>query len=880
MWLGRQAAGLGLAGTVDADDLRALLEGRDPATGTPLGLAARRPDDGQRQGGAGGGRVRCHVLGAEVAVASGGRSPATPACSKPTTSPCAPRSTTWSGSGRRPGSGSNGRRQHPDTRGLIDGHVPPDHVAGRRPAAAHPRRDLGQGPDRRRPVAGAGCPLPEAPPADARRPVPVGAARRADPPLRGRLGADRQRPGRDRRRAARAARGVLEANRPGRRRPRGEDRRVPGPRGTRPDPVGAGGADPRGRRRHPCAQDRQRCRRICGHGGQDEAASSAGRPTGSPRLTACQPRGPSSPPAPSRSRRCSISSRPSGRRGPGPTCCGRSATSQPPVSQRCRDAAGPAALERACDRVHRRCVDLDPPDARAAGAAVGRPVDVARADRPRTSPASAILAEEERDPRLGAIDAQSRRPGPSTTRRPWTASTSCRPTPPPRSPATTAWCWSSARPAPARPPRCAAPSTICTARAAPVFGVAPTAKAATVLARRDRRCAADTVAKLLHEWRRPTGPARRLPAPARRRPSSSTKPAWSAPAPSTELVAPRRAQRWRLVLVGDPRQLQAVGRGGMFDELCAHRPHPRARHASTASANRGKQAASLQLRAGEPRRPRRLHRPRSRHRRHLRPAPRRDRPPVDRPHRRRATRSPSSPRPTNTSTRSTPPIQRARRTAGHLGDRRSRAIAGGETRRTSATSSSPAATTEPSAPTAGEPVRNRDRWTVADVGPDGSAHRVTPPRTRQPSPSPPTTPEPTSGSATPPPHTATKATPSTSASPSSPQPPPTAACTSAPPAAATDNRLLVVTDDPTAEARDVLEHVLANDRADIPAVTQRRNLARQVPRSRASQRRGRRSPPRTRRRQAPRRAIHPTARRGRAGRVRCRGRPAVAAWRA
>ena len=26
-------------------------------------------------------------------------------------------------------------------------------------------------------------------------------------------------------------------------------------------------------------------------------------------------------------------------------------------------------------------------------------------------------------------------------------------------------------------------------------------------------------------------------------------------------------QRWRLVLVGDPRQLQAVGRGGLFNEL-------------------------------------------------------------------------------------------------------------------------------------------------------------------------------------------------------------------------------------------------------------------------------------------------------------------------
>ena len=37
VWSGAQAAGLGLDGRVDADDLRALLEGCDPATGTLLG---------------------------------------------------------------------------------------------------------------------------------------------------------------------------------------------------------------------------------------------------------------------------------------------------------------------------------------------------------------------------------------------------------------------------------------------------------------------------------------------------------------------------------------------------------------------------------------------------------------------------------------------------------------------------------------------------------------------------------------------------------------------------------------------------------------------------------------------------------------------------
>ena len=44
------------------------------------------------------------------------------------------------------------------------------------------------------------------------------------------------------------------------------------------------------------------------------------------------------------------------------------------------------------------------------------------------------------------------------------------------------------------------------------------------------------------------------------------------------------------------------------------------------------------------------------------------------------------------------------------------------------------------------------------------------------------------------------------------------------------NQLLVVTDTADlAEARDVLDGVLAHDRADIPAVTQRRELAQQLP---------------------------------------------------
>jgi hypothetical protein len=58
-------------------------------------------------------------------------------------------------------------------------------------------------------------------------------------------------------------------------------------------------------------------------------------------------------------------------------------------------------------------------------------------------------------------------------------------------------------------------------------------------------------------------------------------------------------ESWRVVLVGDPRQLQAVGCGGLLTELCATgRVHELARiHRFT---HFWEVAASLQLRAGDP----------------------------------------------------------------------------------------------------------------------------------------------------------------------------------------------------------------------------------------------------------------------------------------
>ena len=104
-------------------------------------------------------------------------------------------------------------------------------------------------------------------------------------------------------------------------------------------------------------------------------------------------------------------------------------------------------------------------------------------------------------------------------------------------------------------------------RGRPVFGVTPTAKAAHVLAR-EAGLSADTVAKLLHEWHDDAG----APDPRYRLPSGTTLIVDEAGMVGTsslrELVELADRERWRLVLVGDPRQLQAVGRGGMFAELC------------------------------------------------------------------------------------------------------------------------------------------------------------------------------------------------------------------------------------------------------------------------------------------------------------------------
>ena len=132
-----------------------------------------------------------------------------------------------------------------------------------------------------------------------------------------------------------------------------------------------------------------------------------------------------------------------------------------------------------------------------------------------------------------------------------------------------------------------------------VFGVAPSAKAARVL-ERETGITSDTLAKLLYEWQRDDRP----PLDRYRLAAGTTVIVDEAGMVGTgalaRLVSLAELHDWRLALIGDHRQLQAVGRGGLFHELCVTgrsieltRIH-RFTHAWEA-------AASLQLRHGDPR---------------------------------------------------------------------------------------------------------------------------------------------------------------------------------------------------------------------------------------------------------------------------------------
>lgn len=132
-----------------------------------------------------------------------------------------------------------------------------------------------------------------------------------------------------------------------------------------------------------------------------------------------------------------------------------------------------------------------------------------------------------------------------------------------------------------------------------VFGVAPSAVAARVL-ERDTGITSDTVHKLIHEHQRTD----RQPAARYQLPAGATvivdEAGMLGTAVMSGLILLADRHRWRLVLIGDPHQLQAVGRGGLFHELTTTgRTHHLDRiHRFT---NQWEAAASLLLRHGDPR---------------------------------------------------------------------------------------------------------------------------------------------------------------------------------------------------------------------------------------------------------------------------------------
>jgi len=133
----------------------------------------------------------------------------------------------------------------------------------------------------------------------------------------------------------------------------------------------------------------------------------------------------------------------------------------------------------------------------------------------------------------------------------------------------------------------------------PVFGAAPSAKAARVL-ERETGVPSDTIAKLLHEWERtdqPSSARYQLPVGT----TLLVDEAGMVSTPSLARLTTLATDRgWRVALIGDPHQLQAVGRGGLFHELCATgRAHELQRIHRFAAE--WEAAASLQLRDGDPR---------------------------------------------------------------------------------------------------------------------------------------------------------------------------------------------------------------------------------------------------------------------------------------
>lgn len=135
--------------------------------------------------------------------------------------------------------------------------------------------------------------------------------------------------------------------------------------------------------------------------------------------------------------------------------------------------------------------------------------------------------------------------------------------------------------------------SVLNAQGRPVVGLAPSGKAAEVLASA-AGCETDTVAGFLtrHQTTRPS-----------RWPLGTTvildEAGMAATADLARLVHLAQINQWRLVTVGDPEQLSAVGRGGVFAHWCDTLAH---HHLDTPRRfeHQWEAQASLALRAGKP----------------------------------------------------------------------------------------------------------------------------------------------------------------------------------------------------------------------------------------------------------------------------------------
>ncbi len=251
-------------------------------------------------------------------------------------------------------------------------------------------------------------------------------------------------------------------------------------------------------------------------------------------------------------------------------------------------------LERATGTVLAECVDLDPQEIHSRRASDGRSVWIEPSARHHTS--EQVLAQEEHII-VWAIDNQIDPPNPSTT------ITSDRLDV--MQVEAAAAVAGSDRLVLVVGPAGTGKTTMLHAAATdldrqhrPMFGLAPTAKAARVL-ETGTGMPTDTAAKLLYEYTR----ADRPPDPLWQLPAGTTlivdEAGMLATSDLHHLTRLADQHQWRLALIGDPHQLYAVGRGGMFAELCAT---GRTIELDTIHRfrNQWEAAASLKLRHGDP----------------------------------------------------------------------------------------------------------------------------------------------------------------------------------------------------------------------------------------------------------------------------------------